>query len=103
VGTPGEIIYVPVKLAVSNNNRIYLEVRTDMYRKIKSKSEHTRMMIHDRGVADKVDWEKVDRVIKEQSGIAEDVTLINHNGTNGSLKRKFSTTTQKILDFLGAR
>ncbi|MCX5816499.1 MAG: L,D-transpeptidase family protein [Proteobacteria bacterium] len=103
VGTPGEIIYVPIKLAVSNNNKIYLEVRTDMYKKIKSKSEHTRRIIQDRGVADKVDWEKVDRVIKEQSGIAEDVTLIAHNGVNGSLKRKFSTTTQKILDFLGSR
>jgi len=103
VGTPGEIIYEPVKLAVSNNNKIYLEVRTDMYRKIKSRSEHTRMMIQDRGVADKVDWEKVDRVIKEQSGIAEDVTLIAHNGVNGSLKRKVSATTQKILDFLGSK
>jgi L,D-transpeptidase ErfK/SrfK len=85
VGTRGEIIYEPVKLAVLNDGRIYLEVRTDMYRKIKSKNERIRMIIQDRGIADKVDWEKVDRVIKEQSGIAEDVTL---------------TKTRKIFDFL---
>jgi len=103
VGTKGEIIYEPVKLAVNNDGKVYLEVRTDMYKKIKSRSEHARTMIQERGVADKVDWEKVDRVIKEQTGIAEDVTLIAHNGVNGSLKRKFSTTTQKVLDFLGVR
>ncbi|MEI6155548.1 MAG: hypothetical protein WCQ90_15855, partial [Deltaproteobacteria bacterium] len=88
---------------VINNNRIYLEVRTDMYKKIKSRGEHTRAIIQNRGVADKVDWEKVDRVIKEQSGIADDVTLTANNGVNGSLKRKFSTTTQKFLDFLGVK
>ena len=87
VGTPGEIIYEPVKIAVVNG-RVYLEVRTDMYRKIKSKIEHTRMVIQDRGVADRVDWEKIDRMIKEQSGIAEDVTI---------------TKTKKILKFLGSK
>lgn len=74
VGTPGEIIYEPVKLAV-DNNRVFLEVRTDMYRKIKSYSEHTRSVIQERGVADRVDWDKVDRLLKEQSGIAEDITI----------------------------
>jgi len=81
VGTKGEIIYEPVKLAVPGDGRIYLEVRTDMYRKIKSVSEHARTTIQERGVADKVDWEKVDRAVKEQSGIAEDVTLNKTSAT----------------------
>jgi L,D-transpeptidase ErfK/SrfK len=81
VGTKGEIIYEPVKLAVLDNGKIYLEVRTDMYRKIKSTREHTMTIIQERGVADKVDWEKIDRVVKEQSGTAEDVTLTRASTT----------------------
>lgn len=87
VGTPGEIIYEPVKIAVVND-RVYLEVRTDMYRKLKSKIEHVRMIIQDRGVADRVDWEKVDRLVKEQSGIAEDITI---------------ATPKKMFDFLRSK
>ncbi len=74
VDTKGEIIYEPVKLAVLDGGKVYLEVRTDMYRKLKSSREQALTVIQERGVADKVDWEKVDRVVKEQSGIAEDVT-----------------------------
>jgi hypothetical protein len=32
-------------------------------------------MIEKAGIADKINWQKVDMVIKEKSGIAEDITL----------------------------
>ena len=55
--------------------RTYLEVRTDVYKKHRSLREHIAMLLQSRGVADKVDWQKIDRLIKEESGVAEDVTL----------------------------
>lgn len=73
--TPGEIIYSPVKVAVTEEGRVFLEVHRDIYGKFKDLKDEAKSLIEKRGVSHKVDWEKVDRVLKEKSGIAEDVTL----------------------------
>lgn len=72
--TPGEIIYEPVKIAQADNGRVYLEVRTDIYKKHNSLKRHVAKLIDSRGVADKIDWQKVDKLIKDESGVAEDVS-----------------------------
>lgn len=74
-GLQGEIIYEPVKLAVADDGRIFLEVRTDVYKKRKSVRDEAAKMIELRGLSDKVDWQKVAKVIHDEKGIAEDVTL----------------------------
>jgi L,D-transpeptidase ErfK/SrfK len=71
-GTKGELIYVPVKLAVVDG-KAYLEVRTDTYRKLASLREHAWKLIGERGLSGKVDAARVDQMIKEQTGIAEDI------------------------------
>jgi L,D-transpeptidase ErfK/SrfK len=73
--TPGEIIYMPVKLAVLDTGKIYLEVHRDVYGKLKSLPDETWKIIEKAGVKGKVDWAKVEQVIKERSGIAEDITF----------------------------
>jgi len=73
--TPGELLYVPVKAAVSDKGRVFLEVHKDFYGRIKNMIEVTKMQLEKTGVANKVDWQKVEKVLKERSGIAEDVTL----------------------------
>jgi L,D-transpeptidase ErfK/SrfK len=73
-GTPGEIIYQPVSVAVSEEERVFLQVDRDIYRMVKSMEDETRTEIEKRGLSDKVDWTKVADVIKQQTGIAEDVT-----------------------------
>jgi L,D-transpeptidase ErfK/SrfK len=75
INTWGEIIYKPVKVAVMENGRIFLEVQRDIYRMMKDLGTEARRMIENAGVAENVDWQKVENVLKEKSGIAEDITL----------------------------
>lgn len=75
VNTPGEIIYKPVKLAVTEGGRVLLEVHSDVYKKYKDLEEEAKKMIATSRVADRVDWAKVRDLVKSKSGIAEDVTL----------------------------
>jgi L,D-transpeptidase ErfK/SrfK len=74
-GTKGEIIYQPVKVAIDENERIFLEVRTDTYKKLPSLKDHAWKLIGERGLSDKVNTARVEQVIREETGIAEDITL----------------------------
>ncbi len=73
--TPGEIIYMPVKVAVTEDKRVFMEVHPDIYGKIKNLKEEAVRLIEKAGISDKVNWEKIDILIKEKSGIVEDVSL----------------------------
>ena len=75
VGTQGEFIYEPVKVAVSDEGKVYLEVRTDAYARVRPLREYTRKIIDAYGLADRVDWVKVYGLVKTESGIATDVTV----------------------------
>jgi L,D-transpeptidase ErfK/SrfK len=75
INTPGEIIYKLVKIAVSDEGRVFLEVHKDIYGKVKDLNVEARGLIEKAGIADKVNWHKVDIILKERSGIAEDITL----------------------------
>ncbi len=75
VNMRGEIIYEPVKIALTEDGRIYVEVRTDVYRKHRSIRDYLTKLLETRGVADKVDWQKIDKLIKDESGVAKDVGL----------------------------
>lgn len=74
INTPGELIYKPVKVALIGN-RIYLEVHKDIYGKFKDLKSETMRIINEMGLLERVDLEKMNKVIKEKSGIAEDITL----------------------------
>lgn len=73
-GTPGEIIYEPVKAAAAENGRVYLEVHRDVYRTGVDAAASARARIENLGVSGQVDWEKVANVVKRRSGRTEDVT-----------------------------
>jgi L,D-transpeptidase ErfK/SrfK len=73
-GTKGEIIYQTVSVAVTEEGRVFLQVDRDIYRMVKSLGEEAREQIEKRGLSDKVDWTKVEGVVKTKSGIAEDVS-----------------------------
>lgn len=72
--TPGEIIYKPVKLAVTDEGRVLLEAHADIYNKTRGLSNEAVALIRIRGLEDKVDWRKVKQTISRKSGVAEDVT-----------------------------
>ncbi len=75
LNTPGEVIYKPVKAAVTEQGKVFLEVHRDFYGQIRSLDEEARRQLEKTGAAMTVDWQKVQKVLKERSGIAEDVTL----------------------------
>ena len=75
VNTPGEIIYRPVKLAVTESGRIFMEVHQDAYGTGTGLNAAAKKLIEKQNLSDRVDWEKVEALIKEKTGIAEDVTL----------------------------
>jgi L,D-transpeptidase ErfK/SrfK len=74
VGTQGEIIYEPVKVALTNEGRIFLEVHRDIYKKATSLDTEVRKLLDRRGLSRKVNWEKIDKVLQEKPDIAQDVT-----------------------------
>ncbi len=74
VGTPGEIIYEPIKIALTAEGRIFLEVHRDVYKKTTSLDIEVRKLLDRRGLAGKVNWDKVNRVLQEKPDAAEDVT-----------------------------
>ncbi len=71
----GELLYMPVKAAVTDKGRVFLEVHRDFYSRIRNMKEEAKSQLEKTGVANKVDWQKVEKVLKERSGIPEDVTL----------------------------
>lgn len=72
--TAGEIIYKPVKLAVTEDGRILLEAHNDIYNKTKGLTTEAQALIRAQKLGSRVDWEKVKRVISRKAGVAEEIT-----------------------------
>lgn len=75
VNSPGEIIYRPVKAALTEDGRIFLEVHGDIYAKTKGIENEAKRLLHGMKLQDKVDWTKVHKVISRKAGVAEEITL----------------------------
>lgn len=73
VNTTGKIVYRPVKVAV-NAGKTYLEVHKDIYGKIEDLEKEARNLIEEAAGDAPIDWRKVRRMVKEQTGVAEEVT-----------------------------
>jgi lipoprotein-anchoring transpeptidase ErfK/SrfK len=74
VNTRGEIIYMPVKVAVTEDGRVFIEVHRDVYAKTKDLHQEVQRLVNKYDIAHLVDWQRVDQLVKQQNGIAEDVT-----------------------------
>ena len=74
--TQGEIIYKPVKLAITDDGRILLEAHGDIYNKTKGLEAEARALIRAQKLESRVDWDKVKRVISRKAGVAEEITRI---------------------------
>lgn len=61
VSMPGKIICRPVKVVVPSRGRLYLEVHRDIRDKGTDISREARNLIEKKRIADRVDWNKVDR------------------------------------------
>jgi len=75
VHTKGEIVYQPVKLAFSDNGRVFIEVHGDIYKRYKRLDDVAKGLIIKNRAEQKVDWDKVQALLRKKSGVPEDVTL----------------------------
>jgi L,D-transpeptidase ErfK/SrfK len=73
VGATGEIIYRPVLLAVVEGH-VYVESHRDVYRKLAKPLEALRASADQLHLTDAIDWRLAAAVIRENAGIARDVT-----------------------------
>jgi len=75
VNTKGEIIYKPVKLAVTREGRVFIEVHRDVYNKSSNLAAEARQMVEKQKLSDMVDWEKFKLAVNQKNGVAEDISL----------------------------
>ena len=73
IGTEGEIVYQPVKLG-EEKGRIYAEVHSDVYDKLKDLDRYAASVVQSAGVSDRVDAAKLRAAVAEKRGIPVDVT-----------------------------
>ena len=74
-GMSGETVYTPIKVAARSDGRVFMEVNKDVYEKIKDMQAEARRLLGKSGLLDAVDLPKVMKVIQEQTGIPEEVTV----------------------------
>ena len=73
VGTAGVITYQPVLIAMIDD-RVYVEAHPDVYRRAPAPMAYLRAVAERNGFAELVDWAAVAGVLRQQSGIATEVT-----------------------------
>jgi len=73
VGTAGVITYQPVLIAMTDD-RVYVEAHPDVYRRAPSPMAYVRDFAERNGFAELVDWAAVTGVLRQQSGVATEVT-----------------------------
>jgi L,D-transpeptidase ErfK/SrfK len=74
VGTPVKIIYRPLKLALTQEGRIFLEANPDIYGRKLNDLEYVKELAQHYRFTDRIDWDKVRPILKAREGIAQDVT-----------------------------
>lgn len=85
VGTTGVLVYQPVLLAVTEDDRILLEVHRDIYNKGIDPAQTVRDMAEVYGLSQDIDWPRVNAVIAAQDGLAREVGRQARNGLKGTL------------------
>jgi L,D-transpeptidase ErfK/SrfK len=73
-GTPIAIIYEPIKLALTPDKKIFLEVHPNVYQKPFSYWDRVRTLAQKQGLTARVDWDLAATVLAEQTGVAEEIT-----------------------------
>lgn len=74
VGTKVKIIYKPIKLAVTPENLIYLEIHGDYYNRVPNYLQAVEALAKNQQLEDRIDWQRVKQVIKSRDGVAVDIT-----------------------------
>ena len=68
VGTPGAIVYQPIKFGW-RGDALYVEVHSDLYGKYPGLWSLARDLVQKKGLDDQVDWKKLENAVVAQTGI----------------------------------
>ncbi|HSU91917.1 MAG TPA: L,D-transpeptidase, partial [Sporolactobacillaceae bacterium] len=71
----GEIVYLPLMLARLDDGRIFLESQKDIYGKGTGGIAAVKALAEATGIGSLIDWPRAGDVVKDEDGIARDVTL----------------------------
>ncbi len=73
-GTAITIVYEPLKLALTSDQKIFLEAHPNTYQKSFSYWNHVSQLASQNGLSGRIDWEKVVQVLNQRNGLAEEIT-----------------------------
>jgi L,D-transpeptidase ErfK/SrfK len=73
VGTPGEILYQPVKVG-EEGGRIFVQVHADIYGRVDNLARYALGEVRRAGVADRVDGARLRAAVERKSGVPVDIT-----------------------------
>lgn len=113
VGTAGVITYQPVLIAMIDD-RVYVEAHPDVYRRAPSPMAYVRGVAERTGFAKLVDWVAVAGILRQQSGVAIDVTkdsmtpalgahMHGEVSADSAVRRARSLTTSDVIFRLAAQ
>ncbi|MHB8069069.1 MAG: L,D-transpeptidase [Desulfobaccales bacterium] len=74
MGTPVKIIYRPVKMALTAQGRIFLEVHPDIYQRKLDFMALVKDLAQKNQLEERIDWSRVPKILKAKEGIAQDIT-----------------------------
>lgn len=83
INTGGEIIYQPVKLAMADDGRVFLEVHRDVYNQYQNLEDVARSLIEKSNLKQRVDWERVKTSVRNRKGVPVDVS---HSAGEGNIQ-----------------
>jgi len=90
----GEIVYLPLMLARLDDGRIFLESQRDVYRKGTGGIDAVRALAEASRIDSLVDWSRAGEVVKDEEGIARDVTLKSERA-GGTRAEPIAATTSE--------
>ncbi len=70
------------KVASTDDGRVFVEIRPDIYPKHKSLKRKVMKVLEARGLSRRVDWAKLDASIKNMTGMIEDVSAMRQSVEN---------------------
>jgi L,D-transpeptidase ErfK/SrfK len=74
IGTPVKIIYQPIKMALTDQGRIYLEAHHNFYQKKINPMAFVKDLAAQNKLEDRINWDLVPQILKARDGIARDIT-----------------------------
>jgi len=77
MGEKGEIIYLPVLMARSDDGRVFLEINPDGYQRGIGGMAYVKGLAEANHLSDLIDWAKAVGVVDRAEGIARDVTSVS--------------------------